>query len=126
MLAGSAPFSLSLSLVLAVSLLFYNLIWQQVRRDPVFNRTKHCHQSISRETFPLIFPWQKKKKKVEEKIVKFFSVPAVEDKLFASVLCACCLFSFRVWPRIGAGREKRGGEWGKRAGCCCKIYFVFA
>lgn len=50
-----------------------------------------------------------KSKKVEEKIVEFFSVLAVEDKLFASVLCACCLFSFRVWPRYGrwGGREAR-------------------
>lgn len=81
-----------------------------MRRDPVFNRTKHCRQSISRKTFPLIFPWQQNQKKVEEKIVEFFSVLAVEDKLFASVLCACCLFSFPVWPRYGRGGEgKRGG-----------------
>lgn len=105
-------FSLSLAVVPAVSLLFCNLIWQQVRRDPVFNRTKHCRQSISRKTFPLIFPWQQNQKKVEEKIVEFFSVLAVEDKLFASVLCACCLFSFRVWSRYGRGGEgERRGYW---------------
>lgn len=114
----ASSLSFALSLTLAVSLLFCNLIWQQVRRDPVFNRTKHRRQSISRQTFPLIFPWQKKK---QGKILNFFSVLAVEDKLFASVLCACCLFSFRVWTRRGQGGAKE-----KRAGCCCKIYFVFA
>jgi len=61
-----------------------------VRRDPVFNRTKHRSQSIFPQTFPLIFPrkhHQKKKNRVKRKMGKY-SGAAVGDKLFASVLCS--------------------------------------
>lgn len=119
-----SPLSLSRSLSAAVSLLFCNLIWQQVRRDPVFNRTKHRRQSISRQTFPLIFPWQKKyrkKRKNEETKGKFwhcfFFFPFLRSSInYLPVYCVPASVCFRcvfgqgggwVGGRQGGGIEEK-------------------